>query len=358
MTGKIYLYEELFERAPKTVFESDSFSAEIFKYSTGVAAVTVENSKGYITSLPFMGQMIWDAEFLGRNMVMKSIFDEPEVCRDAYGESYGCFLMHCGLTSVGIPAPGENHPRHGELPFAKYRESYLLLGEDDGGRYISIGGVYGYKRAYVANYNFTVEYKLYEDASTFEIITSIKNLKSSPLEYFYLAHINYAQIAGSRLRANAKARSEEERRAIPSAYPDGADETALAFLKSLEADPSKMDVTDENVALCTPEFSFLYTCEEDKDGFAHTLQIMPDGYSYYVRHRPEELPVTIRWIGKTEDEASLGMVLPSTAPHTGYKSCVENGYARYLDSGKETTFRIKTGILSPEETSQIEKLIV
>lgn len=357
MTGKIYLYEELFERTPKTIFESESFSAEIFKYSTGVSAVTIENSKGYITSLPFMGQMIWDTEFLGRNMVMKSIFDEPEFCREAYGESYGCFLMHCGLTAVGIPSEGENHARHGELPFAKYRESYILLGEDDGGKYISIGGVYGYKRAYVANYDFTVEYKLYEDASTFEIITNIKNKKDSPLEYFYLSHINYAQVIGSQLRANAKARSEEEKAAIPSAYPDGADGATLEYLKSLEADPSKMDVSDENVALCTPEFSFLYTCEEDKDGFAHTLEIMPDGHAFYVRHRPEELPVTIRWIGKTGDEASMGMVLPSTAPHTGYKSCVENGYARYLASGEDVTFCITAGVLSPEETKEIEKKI-
>lgn len=357
MTGKIYLYEELFERAPKTVFESESFSAEIFKYSTGVSAVTIENSKGYITSLPFMGQMIWDVEFLGRNMVMKSIFDEPEFCYDAYGESYGCFLMHCGLTAVGIPSAGESHARHGELPFAKYREAYLLLGEDERGKYISIGGVYGYKRAYVVNYDFTVEYRLYEDTSTFDIITNIKNKKDSPLEYFYLSHINYAQVIGSRLRANAVARSEAEKAAIPSAYPEGSDDKTLAFLKSLEADPSKMDITEENVNLCTPEFSFLYTCEKDKDGFAHTLQIMPDGYSCYVRHRPEELPVTIRWIGKTNDEASLGMVLPSTAPHTGYKSCVENGYARYLASGDEVTFRIATGILTPEETKEVEKKI-
>ena len=118
-----------------------------------------------------------------------------------------------------------------------------------------------------------------------------------------------------------------------------------------------MDITDENVALCTPEFSFLYTCEEDHDGFAHTLQIMPDGHAFYVRHRPLELPVTIRWIGKTGDEASLGMVLPSTAPHTGYKSCVENGYARYLASGEDVTFCITAGVLSPEETKEIEKLI-
>lgn len=356
MTGKIYLYEELFERAPKTVFESESFSAEIFKYSTGVSAVTVENSKGYITSLPFMGQMIWDVEFLGRNMVMKSIFEEPEFCRDAYGESYGCFLMHCGLTAVGIPSANDNHARHGELPFAKYRESYILLGEDERGKYISIGGVYGYKRAYVANYDFTVEYRLYEDASTFDIITNIKNKKDAPLEYFYLSHINYAQVVGSRLRANAKARSEAEKAAIPSVYP-GADNATLAYLKSLEADPSRMDISEENVNLCTPEFSFLYTCEEDRDGFAHTLEIMPDGYSFYVRHRPEELPVTIRWIGKTTDEASMGMVLPSTAPHTGYKSCVENGYARYLASGEEVTFSIMTGLLTPEETKEIEKKI-
>ena len=357
MTGKIYLYEELFERASKTVFESDLFSAEIFKYSTGVSAVKIKNDKGYVISLPFMGQMIWDMEFLGRNMVMKSIFEEPEFCREAYGESYGCFLMHCGLTVTGIPSKDENHARHGELPFAKYKEAYIILGEDERGKYISIGGVYSYKRAYVANYDFIPEYRLYAGASTIELIMNIKNKKDTPLEYYYLAHINYGPMTGSRLRANAKARSEAEKAAIPSAYPDGASEEVLAFLKGLEADPSKMDVSEENLLRCTPEFSFLYTCEADKNGDAHTLQIMPDGYSCYVRHRPEQLPVSVRWIGRTGDEASMGMVLPSTAPHTGYKSCKENGYARYLESGKEFTFHITTGILTPEETAEVEKKI-
>ena len=59
-------------------------------------------------------------EFLGHNLVMKSIYDEPEVCRNFYGESYGVFLMHCGLTAMGNPTSEDTHTPHGELPIASY----------------------------------------------------------------------------------------------------------------------------------------------------------------------------------------------------------------------------------------------
>ena len=148
MNGKIYLYKEQFSRDEKLLFQSDSLVATTFKYSTGIEAVKLQNDKGFVTLLPFMGQMIWEMDFLGHDMVMKSIYDEPEVCYQNYGESYGCFLMHCGLTAMGNPTAEDTHLPHGELPIAKYREAYVIVGEDERGKYVSLGGIYSHKRAF------------------------------------------------------------------------------------------------------------------------------------------------------------------------------------------------------------------
>ena len=169
MSGKIYLYKELFSDKEKVLFTDGTMSASVFKYSTGVDAVTIKNDKGYVTLLPFMGQMIWRMEFLGHDLVMKSIYDEPEVCYQNYGESYGCFLMHCGLTAMGNPTAEDTHLPHGELPIAKYKEAYITIGEDKKGKYIALGGVYTHKRAFELNYEFIPECRLYEGASVIDV---------------------------------------------------------------------------------------------------------------------------------------------------------------------------------------------
>ena len=138
MEGKIVLYKSMFATDERLIFESGSLSVSTFTYSTGVEAVRLKNDKGFLTLLPFMGQMIWEMEFLDHNLVMKSIYDEPEVCYNTYSESYGCFMMHCGLTAIGNPSDKDTHQRHGELPIAKYKDTYILFGEDERGRYVSL----------------------------------------------------------------------------------------------------------------------------------------------------------------------------------------------------------------------------
>ena len=103
MENKIYLYEDFFKENEKTVASYGELSASIFTYSTGVKAVRLSNSKGSIILLPYMGQMIWRAEFCGYEMAMRSIYDEPMPAKNVFGETYGCFLMHCGLTAMGNP---------------------------------------------------------------------------------------------------------------------------------------------------------------------------------------------------------------------------------------------------------------
>lgn len=358
MKTKINLSKDFFTEKEKTLLENESFNVTLFKYSTGIEAVKLSNSKGYVTLLPFVGQQIWDMEFLGHNMVMKTIYDEPEVCYKNYGESYGCFLMHCGLSAIGNPTSEDTHLPHGELPIAKYKEAYILEGEDEKGKYIALSGKYTHKRAYEYNYEFSPECRLYEDASVIEMTISFKNNKEFPLEYFYLCHINYLPVDGAELIYNAKKENIKAHHEVPDEYPKEIADKTNAYLKKLDENPYVMNKIDKNTQSYSPEIVFTCKYEKDENGDAHTMQLLPDGYSCYVSHKPDELPLGIRWISRTEDEDALGMVLPATAEHLGYNYCKEKGYERYLNKGESITYHITTGILSPEESNEIKNKVL
>lgn len=355
---KINVFKEVFSECERVLFESGELCVTTFKYSTGVDAVRLKNQNGYVVLLPFMGQMIWDMEFLGHNMVMKSIYDEPEVCYHTYGESYGCFLMHCGLTAMGNPTAKDTHLPHGELPIAKYKDAYILHGEDEKGEYISLSGTYTHKRAFETNYEFRPECRLYKDASVIEIFVNIINHKDLPLAYFYLCHINYLPVDGAQLYYTAKHSNIVAHREVPEGYPKEIAKKTNAYLDKLAADISLMDTIDRSTQSYAPEIVFTCKYDADVNGDAHTMQLMPDGYSCYVCHKPSQLPFGVRWIARTEDEDALGMVLPATAEHKGYSYCKEKGYEKYLAAGESITYHMTTGILSPGQSEKMKEKIL
>jgi len=356
MNGKINLFKEQFSEKEKTIFESGVFSVSTFTYSTGVKAVRLKNDKGYFVSLPFMGQMIWDMQFLGKSLVMRSLYDEPVLCHDSYAEGYGCFLMHCGLTAMGNPTEKDKHKPHGELPIAEYQKAYVLFGEDKKGKYIAIGGVYNNKKCFELNYDFIPECRLYENSSEIEITVSFTNHKSLPLEYFYLCHINYRPVDGAKLFYTAKHEDIIAHREVPENFPDG--DKTNKYIDALEKDMSLMDDIDSSKQSYAPEIVFTCKYYGDEDGNAHTMQILPDGYACFVSHCPDELPFGIRWIARNADEDALGMVLPATAEHKGYLYCKEKGYERYLPTGETVTYHIKTGILEPDVAEKMKQIIL
>ena len=355
MNGRIELYRDHFSRDTRTVVTLGALSAETFLYSTGVEAVRIQNGAGYAVILPYMGQMVWDMEFYGHRGTMRSIYSEPMPCKQTYGESYGCFLMHCGLSAIGNPTAEDDHLPHGELPIAAYQKAYILFGEDERGRYIAVSGDYEHKRCYEYNYLFRPECRLYENEGVMEITAHFENRKDLPLEYFYLCHINYRPQDGARLFYTARHSDIKAHHEVPAGYP--AEAATNAYLDRLDKDPSVMDLIDKSTQSYAPEIVFTCKYFADEKGDAHTMQLLPDGYACYVRHRPGELPLGIRWISRTEDEDALGMVLPATAEHLGYKYCKRMGYERYLKKGESITYRMTTGILDPDAAAAMKKRI-
>ena len=86
------------------IAEGDGLAASAFRYASGVAALRIRNRVGEIVALPFQGQQIADATFHGRRLTMRSMFDEPVPASTYLGNSGG-FLVHCGATAMGNPAP-------------------------------------------------------------------------------------------------------------------------------------------------------------------------------------------------------------------------------------------------------------
>ena len=81
MESKIYLKESYFGESETVLFENGTLSASLFTYSTGVRAVRLSNERGNLVILPYMGQMVWRCAFDGRELTMKSIYDEPEAAK-------------------------------------------------------------------------------------------------------------------------------------------------------------------------------------------------------------------------------------------------------------------------------------
>ena len=96
----INLVPEQFGSSETVVARYAGLVATAFRYRSGVAGLRISNAKGELIMLPFQGQQIWDATFLGRSLTMRSMFDEPVATRD-YLSNYGAFFIHCGRDRDG-----------------------------------------------------------------------------------------------------------------------------------------------------------------------------------------------------------------------------------------------------------------
>ncbi|MDU2151439.1 MAG: DUF4432 domain-containing protein, partial [Varibaculum cambriense] len=67
------LPRSLFTQLETEILHSEQWSVTTKTYSSGVASLTIRNSLGYVEVLPFMGQIIWDAEFCGHSLRMENM---------------------------------------------------------------------------------------------------------------------------------------------------------------------------------------------------------------------------------------------------------------------------------------------
>lgn len=348
--NKLFLYEDFFTKDEKEIVSFGKLSASLFIYSTGVKAVRLKNDRGAIVMLPYMGQMIWRAAFDGYEMTMKTPFDEPIAAKETFEETYGCFLMHCGLTAMGNPTAEDDHKPHGELPICKYQTAFVVTGEDEQGKFIGLSGIYTNKSCYALNYEFSPLVKIYEGKTIIDVSVSFKNNKDVPLEYYYLCHINHRPVDGARLAYTADRSKIKVNHEVPDGYFSETDAAATnRYLDALDKNPAIMDEIGAEGQSYRPEIVFYCRYSAIENGNAYTMQYNEKGNSTFVIHRPEELPFGIRWISRTEDEDTLGMVLPATSEHLGKLYCQRNGQSKFLSKGETVNYHMVTGLLNDEE---------
>ena len=351
----VHLRPEVFGERERVLLEHPPFTASTFRYDSGVTALRLKNESGEIIMLPFQGQQIWSARFGGRELTMKSMFEEPRQTRQ-YLETYGGFLIHCGVTAMGVPGVGDTHPLHGELPNAPYQQAYLFLGEDDHGAYLGLGGRYQHTVAFSSNYVAEPRVKLYANSSLMSVSLTVTNLKATPMELMYLAHINFRPVDNGRLVYSAQKDPDHVRvrKSIPSHVTPAPG--YAEFLEELSQHPEKHHVLAPGLAF-DPEVVFFIDYLTDEDGWAHTLQLHPDGAADYVRHRPEQLDTGVRWICRTPDQDALGMIDPATAEPEGYSAEKAKGNLKTVAPGGVWRCEYDMGALSALEAEKITQHI-
>ena len=105
-----------------------------------------------------------------------------------------------------------------------------------------------------------------------------------------------------------------------------------------------------------PEICFTVTYKGDENGRAYTLQTDADG-ACYVSHPIDALPVGVRWISRTGNEDSMGMVLPATSEAMGYTYSKRTGQMKILGAFEKLAFDIEAGYLNVQEAQRIREKI-
>jgi hypothetical protein len=348
-TVSIHLKENVFGERETILAEYGDLVASAFRFDSGVCGLRLQNSRGELVLLPFQGQQIWSCTFDGRKLQMVSIFDQPRPSQN-YLDTYGGFFLHCGATAMGVPGPQDDHPLHGELPNAPYETAHLEIGSDQRGAFIALGGAYLHRVAFSHHYRFEPLVKLYADQTVFPISARLTNLKRTPMEWMYMGHLNFRPLDGGRIVYSAPCTPAATRifANVPEHARSGGDlDEAITFLEALVEDPSLH--TRFSAGQFIPEAVFAIDYMTDNQGWAHSLQLHPDGYAHYVAHRPAQLPHGVRWIRRTPDEDALGLWLPATAEHGGYTAEKEKGFVGRLAAGESVAWQIEAGLMAPDE---------
>jgi hypothetical protein len=355
---RIHLTPNQFTEKESIVVEKGEFTASCFRFQSGVCAIRLKNSLGELVMLPYQGQQIWDVTMRGRRLTMKSMFDQPYPTH-SFLHTFGGFFQHCGATAMGVPGPEDKHQLHGDLPVAQYQSAFLELGEDQQGSFISLGGNYRHTMAFNNNYLAAPRVKLYAGSSVFHVSLTVTNLKKTPMPLMYMAHINFRPVDDGRLVSTVKADPEHMR--VRAAFPDfmEVDPSFRSFVEDLKAHPEKHMILSPEMKY-DPEVVLFVDYEADADGWAHSLQIHPDGSADVVRHRTDQLGRSGRWICRTPDQDALG-IEPGTAEGTGFNSEKAKGNVKYLNAGEQFETHMQIGVLTAEEArleeQRIQKLV-
>ncbi|WP_052389495.1 aldose 1-epimerase family protein [Belnapia moabensis] len=356
MTATIPLHEALAGEAERRILTAGEFSASLFRFHTGIAALRLRNARGEVVVLPWMGGIIWSARFDGVQLAMQSGFDAPRPAR-TIAETYGCFAFHSGLLRNGVPGPEDDHAPHGEFPCAPMDRAWLELGEEEGELFLRVVSLRDHVMGFGPHYLAQPSVTLRPSATLFEIGMAARNLSGKPMELMYMAHINFTFVPGGRCVQPAPFTPERTavRRAVPAhVTPNPA---YLALIASLAADPSRMATLGEPALYDPEQVFYLHGLGTDARGETHLMLARPEGDGFGMSYAPAAFPQTVRWILNDPDQKVAAFALPSTCQPEGYAAEKRKGHVRLLAPGEEARFAVRTGYLDHAATARMDSLI-
>ena len=334
---RINLARESFSAAETILVESPEFTVTGVRYPSGVESVTVHNSRGRVEVLPFLGQMVWDAEFDGVSLRMDSTFRQPKPST-LVEDTYGCFAFHSGLLAAGCPAPEDTHPLHGEFPCADFDEAWLEIDTDS----VAVSGRYEYVKGFGDHYQAVPAVRLTAGSAMFDIDLSVTNLSAArtmPLQY--MCHMNYAYSDGARMTQSLPDGAFRLRETVPAHVFPTPEWTVLN--DAIRTGEVSADVLDAAQGY-DPEIVFF------ADGLGRHGQDLEfrmertDGITFCTRFSSADFPVATRWLLHNPDQRVASFVLPGTSRPEGFLAAKAAGTLIELAPGATRSFSVSTGI--------------
>lgn len=334
-----------FSTEARVLARTADFTVTAFAYPSGVAALRIENARGHLILLPFLGQMVWDAVFDGRRLTMGHVFPYPRAGASIL-DTYGAFAYHAGILRNGTPGPTDDHPLHGEMPVAAMDRAWLVFGQDAQGAWVELGGDCEYVRGFGAHYLASPRVRLGANEALFLIEMRVRNLSAHPMELMYMLHANFDFVAGAEIHQPAAWTPEavKVRKVVPGHVTPSAE--FLELLEDLDENPARMRRLSEP-ALYSPEQVFYITGLGTGTG-GRTRQVMslPEGDGFSISYRPADLPYCVRWIFNDGDAQVAAFALPSTCEPEGYTAEKAKGHIRMVAPGQELRFPVTLGHLA------------
>lgn len=333
----INLFESQFTESVKEILHNNEWSVTTKQYPQGIASLTIHNSRGYVEVLPFMGQIIWDANFDGKSLRMDNMFSKPKPANQIVN-TYGCFAFHSGLLAAGCPSPEDTHPLHGEFPCSHMDNAKLIVTETS----ITIESSYEYLQGFGDHYVAKPSVTLHEGSSMFDIHLEVTNKSlyaSMPLQY--MCHMNYAFVKDAKITQNFGNDTFKLRTSIPAHVKPTPRWTQLnEDILSGKKDANSLVVAEE----FDPEIVYFADGVNKITDNAIIDMVAPDGTTFETQFSTQEFPVVTRWILYNADQKVAAFALPGTSRPEGREAARKAGTLIQLNPGETKKFTVHTGI--------------
>ena len=336
MATRLTLWRELFTQQPRTLLENSDFTVTAFRYPSDVEAVRLENARGHLVVLPWLGQMIWDATFDGHDLTMRNMFSQPKPA-NVIVETYGCFAFHSGLLANGCPSAEDTHALHGEMACATMDEAWLELDGDA----LRLGGRYEYVMGFGDHYLAQPSVTLHKASALFDIAMDVTNLASVPMPLQYMCHMNYAYVPQATFSQNIPDEALMLRESIPAHVKPT--EQWLAFNRRVQQGEATVTALTEP-EFYDPEIVFFADRLDRHTDKPEFCMHAPDGTTFVTRFSSEQFNYVTRWILYNGDQQVAAFALPATCRPEGFLAAKRSGSLLSLAPQQTRHFSVTTGI--------------